>query len=462
MLGPVNRNQVRHFKNLDGCELAPDIIYLGRAGCFHTNELSIAYISGRDGNEDYEADCRRLKTLEIRTKCDDLSFKGVDILLTTDWPKGITNNAPISVDATEMREKGSHMAAYLAHKLKPRYHFASSHGIFYERVPYRNHRASCEPARHVTRFISLAEVGNLEKKKWLYAFNIIPMTSITQSELVSQPENVTDTPFKETDIQINRNDTNKQFFYATNFDYEDSKRKRKSHGNSADDHNKRSKPPRAPTGPCWFCLSGAEVEKHLIISVGNHSYVALPKGGLTPYHVLILPIAHHASTLELPDEVNEEIDQFKGALKKCFKKELGQVAVFFERNFRSQHLQLQVVPIPKEMSGNIKTAFEERGEEDNLEIVEMPEHANLSQMAPVGTPYFYAEASNNLRLFCKVQKGFPLQFGREVLASVNLLKIEERIDWKECKVSKEEEITIASEFRQIFKAYDFTIDEDSD
>ena len=138
------------------------------------------------------------------------------------------------------------------------------------------------------------------------------------------------------------------------------------------------------------------------------------------------------------------------------------MAVFFERNFRSQHLQLQVVPIPKEMSGNIKTAFDERGEEDNLEIVEMPEHANLSQMAPVGTPYFYAEASNNLRLFCKVQKGFPLQFGREVLASVNLLKIEERIDWKECKVSKEEEITIASEFRQIFKAYDFTIDEDSD
>ncbi len=34
-------------------------------------------------------------------------------------------------------------------------------------------------------------------------------------------------------------------------------------------------------------LSGAEVEKHLVVSVGEHSYIALPKGGLTPNHVLV-------------------------------------------------------------------------------------------------------------------------------------------------------------------------------
>ena len=51
-------------------------------------------------------------------------------------------------------------------------------------------------------------------------------------------------------------------------------------------------------------LSGAEVEKHLIVSIGDHSYLALPKGGLTPDHVLVLPIAHHPSLLELPNEVS--------------------------------------------------------------------------------------------------------------------------------------------------------------
>ena len=43
-----------------------------------------------------------------------------------------------------------------------------------------------EPARHTTRFIGLAEVGNLEKKKWLYAFNIVPMAALPSTELTAQ------------------------------------------------------------------------------------------------------------------------------------------------------------------------------------------------------------------------------------------------------------------------------------
>lgn len=80
-------------------------------------------------------------------------------------------------------------------------------------------------------------------------------------------------------------------------------------------------------------LSGSEVEKHLVVSVGEHSYLALPKGGLTPDHVLVLPIAHYASLLELPGEVSQEIDKFKSALRKCFKKQ-GKAVVFFDRNYK--------------------------------------------------------------------------------------------------------------------------------
>ena len=453
---------MRHFKNLDGCELTPDILYLGRAGCFRTNELSIAYMSGKDGEKEYQADSRRLKTIEVSTKCEEMTFKGVDILLTTDWPKGIANKVTCSSEINEYGEQGSRMASYLANKLKPRYHFAGSKGVFYERLPYRNHRVGSEKNRHVTRFISLADVGNLEKKKWLYAFNIVPIRQIDPAELVAQPDNVTDMPFRDSDMQFDCKEEKMQFFYDKNYDYEDSNRKRKSHSNTKDEQNKRQKTPFKPAGPCWFCLSGAEVEKHLIISIGSHCYIALPKGGLTPYHVLILPISHHSSTLELPDEVNVEIEKFKLALKKCFKKALGQVAVFFERNYKSQHLQLQVVPIPKDVSGNIKIAFEEKAEEDSMELVEMPEHATLCQMVPSGTPYFYVEAGSNIRLFHRVQKGFPLQFGREVLVSNTLLNMEERADWKECKVDKDEETRIATDFRKIFEPYDFTLDDTSD
>ena len=75
---------------------------------------------------------------------------------------------------------------------RPRYHFSGMQGEHYERPPYRNHQSGSEQSRHVTRFIALAKVANKEKKKWLYAFNISPMSSMIRSDLVSQPDGVTD------------------------------------------------------------------------------------------------------------------------------------------------------------------------------------------------------------------------------------------------------------------------------
>ena len=41
------------------------------------------------------------------------------------------------------------------------------------------------------------------------------------------------------------------------------------------------------------------------------------------------------------------MERFKAALKKFYKKQ-GKAAVVFERNYKSHHLQLQVVPVKKE------------------------------------------------------------------------------------------------------------------
>lgn len=208
-------------------------------------------------------------------------------------------------------------------------------------------------------------------------------------------------------------------------------------------------------------LSGTEVEKHLIVSIGDHTYLALPKGGLTPHHVLILPIAHYPSLLDCPKEVLEEINRFKSALRKCFK-QMNQVVVFFERNYKSFHLQLQVVPLPSECKPGIKSAFQDIGDSQNIELNEIPEHSELSQMAQTGTPYFYAELPSKTKLFHRVKSGFPIHFGREVLASPALLNKEEAIDWRDCKVDTEEETRMTAEFRELFKPFDFTLEEDDD
>lgn len=46
--------------------------------------------------------------------------------------------------------------------------------------------------------------------------------------------------------------------------------------------------------------------------------------------------------VELPSEAIEEVEKCKVALKK-FYKSIGKRFVMFERNYKSQHLQLQVI-----------------------------------------------------------------------------------------------------------------------
>ena len=208
ILGPLSQKQAENFPNINGCELAENLVYLGRGGCLKTNEgLTIAYLSGNSVSTKEEAvriDVeKQLKTLEARSGCDQPSFKGVDIFITSDWPAGITNNASDPVDFKVKEDQSARtLISHLTSKLRPRYHFAGIHECFYERLPYRNHRVMAESARHVTRFIGLADVGNIEKKKWIYAFNMVPLVQMNPSELNSQSPNVTERPFKEKDLTL--------------------------------------------------------------------------------------------------------------------------------------------------------------------------------------------------------------------------------------------------------------------
>lgn len=483
ILGAASQETVKNFPNADGCELAENITYLGRRGVFTgVSGLQIAYVSGHEARQEpAPAHCFTSKDLvALMTPLTSSSkFKGVDILLTSQWPRGVwhyANNPEVNTKLC-----GSNSIASLADKLKPRYHFAALEGAHYERLPYRNHVVLQENAQHVSRFIALAAVNNPAKKKYLYAFNIIPMKTMDPTELVKQPQDVTENPYR--CPTKDKTDTQKTAFSATEeepanqYFFDLSKKQgggsrghsRKRHsdgdrrGRDEQHHQGQPKQPRRhpqPSGPCWFCLASPQVEKHLVISIGTHCYLALAKGGLTPRHVLILPIGHYQSVVDLSSEVVEEMEKYKSALRKFYKSK-EERCVLFERNYRSQHLQLQVVPVPLNRCAteDIKEAFMVQAQEQQMEMMEIPEHTDLKQIAPPGTPYFYVELDSGEKLFYRIQKHFPLQFGREVLASEAVLNIPTRADWKECKQSKEEEEEGSKQLRDDFQPYDFTWDE---
>lgn len=55
-----------------------------------------------------------------------------------------------------------------------------------------------EKTHHVTRFIALGKVGNANKLKWIYAFNIAPMAKMSALKLNEQPANTTSCPYLNT------------------------------------------------------------------------------------------------------------------------------------------------------------------------------------------------------------------------------------------------------------------------
>uniref|UniRef100_A0A8D2J9U2 CWF19-like protein 1 n=1 Tax=Varanus komodoensis TaxID=61221 RepID=A0A8D2J9U2_VARKO len=425
VLGANSSETVRHFPDVSGCELAENIIYLGRKGVFSgASGLQIAYLSGTESAEEpAPAHCFSANDVaDLRASLLSTSgFKGVDILLTSSWPKAVDTfgNSPGDVDTLQC---GSGLVSLLAACLKPRYHFAALQKVYYERLPYRNHTVLQEPAQHVSRFIALANVGNAEKRKYLYAFSIVPMSSMAAAELVKQPQDVTENPYRRPGggesyahlLPDTKKDSPCQFFF--DLSSRPTGRKRPVEGGREGQQSKRP-PGKAPlpTAACWFCLASPEVEKHLVVSIGTHCYLALAKGGLSPDHVLILPIGHYQSMVELASEVVDEVDQYKSALKKFFKTK-GKRCVAYERNYRSQHLQLQVVPVPHDCgtTEDIKQAFVTQAEERRIELLEIPEHSVLKQIVQPGTPYFYVELDNGEKLFHRVGKNFPLQFGRFV------------------------------------------------
>lgn len=467
VLGANNQDTVKYFEEADGCELAENITYLGRKGLFTgASGLQIAYLSGTESHSEPAPaysftgkDVASLKTSLLSQS----NFKGVDILLTSPWPKDVWNygNNPGEVDT---KRCGSALVSSLSMAIKPRYHFAALEGANYERLPYRNHIVLQENAQHVSRFISLANVGNTSKRKYLYAFSIIPMHCMDSAELVKQPLDVTENPFRKSGKEANKSKQSRlaeedeaapQFFFDLSKPHG-----KKRHGGRDGPHSQPKQPRKAPqpTGPCWFCLASPEVEKHLVVSIGTNCYVALAKGGLMPDHILILPIGHYQSTVDLASDVVEEVDQYKTALKKFFKSKKKR-CVLFERNYRSQHLQLQVVPVPLNCCAteDIKEAFILQAQEQQIELLEIPEHSDIKQIVQPGTPYFYVELDNGEKLFHRIKKNFPLQFGREVLASEAILNIPTRADWRECKSTKDEEEALAKAFRESFEPFDFSL-----
>ncbi|XP_055345564.1 CWF19-like protein 1 isoform X2 [Paramacrobiotus metropolitanus] len=468
ILGPIFAEHVRFYAQQEAGDLAPNLTYLGQRGIFTFGcGLKVAYLSGKEAADPSSSDASAISfnqqsVEEVATLAGGNTCPGVDLLLTSQWPAGVEKLAgQTSVDSAQI---GSGLIAQLAQAIKPRYHFAGLTGVFYERLPYRNHQVLAESAVHVTRFVGLASAAAPANQRFLYAFNVIPMAKISMAELRRQPEQSTPCPYERKVLATKKEKmedvVSRQYFYDVLSGPAHGGKRKHDAGDrfGGGKRERRQHDQQEEESSCWFCLSSPQVEKHLVVSVGLHTYVALAKGGLNAEHVLILPITHLRSTPELDDDAVDELERYKKALVRFFAQQ-NKSTVFFERNYKSKHMQLQVVAVPRREPEKIKELFLQRAEENQLKLTEIPSRSDLRQIMKPGQTFFFAEFDDGSKLLYKIdKKGFPLQFGRDVLAGRAILNVPERLEWRECQISRTEEEANAAAFKSAFRPYDFNFE----
>ena len=223
--------------------------------------------------------------------------------------------------------------------------------------------------------------------------------------------------------------------------------------------------PKDSRTDCWFCLASPTCEKHLITSVHNECYMTLPKGQIHPGHVLLVPVTHSSTgALSVPD-VADEMERLKEGLRRHAAAQYDGSELFcFERAIQTKggyHTHVQCVPVPPGSGPKLQATMLHMAKKD---FALRPVNSDIplsSLTADHEEGYFYAEVPISTkeykRFLYRATDGtrnahIPLQFGREVLASV--LDNPDLAHWKACVVDEEQETKLATAFRESFTPYE--------
>ena len=199
-IGAYGKGSAKAIKALQDADT--NIHYLGRSGLTQVAGLSVAFLDGLFDEAafsadvvDGEASCRNFRELDVAKLKLSLDGSGdVDVLMTCQWPASILSG----VAGNSQPKCGSPKNAVaaldeLADLTRPRYHICSGEGVFYARAPYQNPDRGV--GSHVTRFISLAPVGNAAKEKSLHALKLVPMALMELDVLMAKPADTTPFPY---------------------------------------------------------------------------------------------------------------------------------------------------------------------------------------------------------------------------------------------------------------------------
>lgn len=457
-------------------DICPNLHYLGKRSITKTSEgIRIVTLGGQvDPNN--TSGLSTDQHLPFHTDNDVKSLKGTnsaDILLTSTWPAGIWAGSKVALDPAQQASiLSSEAIGELCAALRPRYHFSASPGaFFYEREPFVHPSAKETDPIALSRFISMAPFGNEAKAKAMYAFTLNKTDT-------SVPVGTTPSPFASKQKKRGADDDHYSRFGRSRDDGIHGRRKKR-----------RASPPPGPDR-CFFCLSNPNLATHMCCCIGEDAYVTVAKGPLPtsttfakhgldfPGHLIIIPLPHTPVIPALGDvkdpsseavKTFREMTRFRESIQAMVASKsshnLGVVTWEISRA-RNVHIIWQLVPIPADLvrNGLAEAGFKVEAENQKLPAF-VAKDLSLEEQADYGDffrVWLWADngedkiKGRSLVMPLPSDERFDLQFGRRVLAK--LMGMEDRIIWRDCEETVEEETRGVEAFREAFKDWDFTLE----
>ncbi|XP_076177300.1 CWF19-like protein 2 isoform X2 [Ptiloglossa arizonensis] len=216
---------------------------------------------------------------------------------------------------------------------------------------------------------------------------------------------------------------------------------------------------------CHWCIDSKYMLKHMIVTMDSEICLSLPHyTSLTEGHCIITPIEHVASQLRLDENVWKKLKILKQCLYKMFIDQ-NQYPVFYEiykSRHKFSHMQLECVPLPKEIGESVPMYFKkallecETEWSMNKKVINL-ERKDIRQAIPNGLSYFMVEFEIDKGYAHVIEDDhmFEKNFAEEIIGG--MLDLDHDIWRKPKKENFDQQRKKVLKFSEIWKKYDHGI-----
>ncbi|XP_052199215.1 uncharacterized protein LOC127806162 [Diospyros lotus] len=332
--------------------------------------------------------------------------------------------------------------------------------------------------RHEEAEKLMKEAENMKQKQVAVNESSKPQKERNPGKYISHETSIRQrTKEDDTDMQLVRKIVqNKQFSISgqadDEYDFDDgpSRKTRKKGGNDHKLTEKTNFPKRIMTQQerCQFCFENPNRPSHLVVAIGNFTYLSLPHWQcIVPGHCCILTLQHESATRSVDNNVWDEIRNFKKCLIMMFAKQEKDL-VFLETVMglaqQRRHCLVECIPLPQDIAKQaplyFKKAIDEAEDEwsqHNAKKLINTSEKGLRGSIPKDFPYFHVEFGLDKGFVHVIddEKQFQSNFGLNVIRGMLRLPEEDMFSRRK-RDSLETQKQAVSSFARDWEPFDWT------